>query len=263
MKTLNAIAMSLGAAGCALAQTTYDADFSGDALPAGLRAGAAAGFGVDVTGGACLLTKDAGTTSGGSRVRLCRFIDGDFTATLVGDRSDADGTGSSGLHVNYPGGSFVDIFFYQGSQLNANIFQSGAGARTTPSSAAEVLFRIQRTGETLSLDYDDLSGSGWVTLHSSTSPSLLGPVQVSFFFIEERSASQAATFAYDDLRIEADVIAECFADCDCNVTLDLFDFLCFQNSFAAGDAYADCDGSGVLDFFDFLCFQNAFAVGCP
>ncbi|MFG0286354.1 MAG: hypothetical protein ACF8R7_18220 [Phycisphaerales bacterium JB039] len=28
-------------------------------------------------------------------------------------------------------------------------------------------------------------------------------------------------------------------------------------------AYADCDGNGTLDFFDFLCFQNAFAAGCP
>ncbi|MFG0286353.1 MAG: hypothetical protein ACF8R7_18215 [Phycisphaerales bacterium JB039] len=28
-------------------------------------------------------------------------------------------------------------------------------------------------------------------------------------------------------------------------------------------AYADCDGNGVLDFFDFLCFQNAFAAGGP
>ncbi len=26
-------------------------------------------------------------------------------------------------------------------------------------------------------------------------------------------------------------------------------------------AYADCDGNGVLDFFDFLCFQNEFAAG--
>ncbi|MFG0283284.1 MAG: hypothetical protein ACF8R7_02585 [Phycisphaerales bacterium JB039] len=28
-------------------------------------------------------------------------------------------------------------------------------------------------------------------------------------------------------------------------------------------AYADCDGTGSLDFFDFLCFQNEFAAGCP
>ena len=55
----------------------------------------------------------------------------------------------------------------------------------------------------------------------------------------------------------------CYADCDSSGSLDFFDFLCFQNAFAAGDPYADCDTSGSLDFFDFLCFQNAFAAGCP
>ncbi|MFG0286374.1 MAG: GC-type dockerin domain-anchored protein [Phycisphaerales bacterium JB039] len=44
--------------------------------------------------------------------------------------------------------------------------------------------------------------------------------------------------------------------------LDLFDFLAFQNLFAAGDLRADFDGSGELDFFDFLAFQDAFAAGC-
>ncbi|MFG0284013.1 MAG: hypothetical protein ACF8R7_06280 [Phycisphaerales bacterium JB039] len=62
---------------------------------------------------------------------------------------------------------------------------------------------------------------------------------------------------------------DCYADCDTSSgvgVLDFFDFLCFQNAFAAGDPYAvDCDtsgGLGVGDFFDFLCFQNAFAAGC-
>ena len=55
----------------------------------------------------------------------------------------------------------------------------------------------------------------------------------------------------------------CYADCDESGALDFFDFLCFQNSFAAGEKYADCDASGALDFFDFLCFQNEFAAGCP
>src|SRR5690606_15705535 len=55
----------------------------------------------------------------------------------------------------------------------------------------------------------------------------------------------------------------CYADCDGSGELDFFDFLCFQNEFAAGAAYADCDDSGALDFFDFLCFQNEFAAGCP
>ncbi len=60
-----------------------------------------------------------------------------------------------------------------------------------------------------------------------------------------------------------EIDAACYADCDDSGGLDFFDFLCFQNQFAASAARADCDGSGDLDFFDFLCFQNAFAAGCP
>ncbi len=63
--------------------------------------------------------------------------------------------------------------------------------------------------------------------------------------------------------IEGEGGGDCYADCDGTGDLDFFDFLCFQNLFAAGDPEADCDDSGTLDFFDFLCFQNAFAAGCP
>jgi hypothetical protein len=55
----------------------------------------------------------------------------------------------------------------------------------------------------------------------------------------------------------------CYPDCDGSGELDFFDFLCFQNEFAAATLYADCDASGRHDFFDFLCFQNAVAAGCP
>jgi hypothetical protein len=58
---------------------------------------------------------------------------------------------------------------------------------------------------------------------------------------------------------------ECYADCDQATglgTLDIFDFLCFQDLFVAGDPAADCDGSTSLDIFDFLCFQDAFTQGC-
>jgi hypothetical protein len=55
----------------------------------------------------------------------------------------------------------------------------------------------------------------------------------------------------------------CYADCDGNGTLDLFDFLCFVNEFNSGNKYADCDGNGTLDLFDFLCFVNEFNGGCP
>jgi hypothetical protein len=62
----------------------------------------------------------------------------------------------------------------------------------------------------------------------------------------------------------------CFADCDQSTgagTLDIFDFLCFQSGFVAGDpAACGCDlstGPTVCDIFDFLCFQSAFVGGCP
>jgi hypothetical protein len=67
---------------------------------------------------------------------------------------------------------------------------------------------------------------------------------------------------YDDVTLEQ-AGDDCYADCDESGELDFFDFLCFQNAFAAGEPYADCDSSGSLDFFDFLCFQNEFAAGCP
>jgi sugar lactone lactonase YvrE len=55
----------------------------------------------------------------------------------------------------------------------------------------------------------------------------------------------------------------CIADCDGSGTIDLIDFLCFQNAFDAGDPKADCTADGVLDVFDFLCFLRAFDAGCP
>ncbi|GIW73997.1 MAG: hypothetical protein KatS3mg103_0519 [Phycisphaerales bacterium] len=56
---------------------------------------------------------------------------------------------------------------------------------------------------------------------------------------------------------------DCPADFDGDGSLDLFDFLAFQNAFDAGDMRADFDGDGSLTLFDFLSFQNAFDAGCP
>jgi glucose/arabinose dehydrogenase len=66
------------------------------------------------------------------------------------------------------------------------------------------------------------------------------------------------------------IIPRCYANCDGSTTspsLNVLDFSCFLNAFAAGDCYANCDKSTtppVLNVLDFGCFLNAFAAGtCP
>ncbi|MEQ8317839.1 MAG: CRTAC1 family protein [Phycisphaerales bacterium] len=54
----------------------------------------------------------------------------------------------------------------------------------------------------------------------------------------------------------------CRADLTGDGALTIFDFLAFQNLFAAGDPAADFDGDGLLTIFDFLAFQNLFQDGC-
>ena len=62
---------------------------------------------------------------------------------------------------------------------------------------------------------------------------------------------------------------ECFANCDNSSTppiLNVADFTCFLQTFAAGDSYANCDQSTtppVLNVADFTCFLQRFAAGCP
>jgi hypothetical protein len=61
----------------------------------------------------------------------------------------------------------------------------------------------------------------------------------------------------------------CYANCDGSVSppvLNVADFTCFLQKFAAGDPYANCDQSTtppVLNVGDFSCFLEAYAAGCP
>ncbi|MFN0131475.1 MAG: GC-type dockerin domain-anchored protein [Phycisphaerales bacterium] len=64
-------------------------------------------------------------------------------------------------------------------------------------------------------------------------------------------------------------VPPCYANCDGSTTppiLNVNDFSCFLNQFAAGDPRANCDASTtppVLNINDFQCFLNAFSIGCP
>jgi len=64
------------------------------------------------------------------------------------------------------------------------------------------------------------------------------------------------------------VVGGCYANCDSSSTppvLNVSDFICFQQRYAAGNLYANCDGSTaspVLNISDFVCFLNRYAAGC-
>jgi hypothetical protein len=63
--------------------------------------------------------------------------------------------------------------------------------------------------------------------------------------------------------------SQCYANCDESTlapALNIADFVCFQQRFAAGSPYANCDGSTsvpTLDLNDFVCFIQRYAAGCP
>jgi lectin-like protein len=65
------------------------------------------------------------------------------------------------------------------------------------------------------------------------------------------------------------VVESCYANCDASGTapaLNVADFTCFLQKFAAGDGYANCDGgttAPLLSVADFTCFLQRFAAGCP
>ena len=121
----------------------------------------------------------------------------------------------------------------------------------------EVSIENLHTGE-----FASAQPTGWY-LEGGASPALPRPSAI-------RSLVNGAgnAMALDNMRIESITVSNaCYADCDLNATLDIFDFLCFGNAFATNDPYAcNCDastGPNTCDIFDFLCFGNAFSVGCP
>jgi hypothetical protein len=60
----------------------------------------------------------------------------------------------------------------------------------------------------------------------------------------------------------------CYANCDASTNppcLNVNDFVCFNNLYAAGNTSANCDLSTnppVLNVNDFVCFNNSYAAGC-
>jgi len=90
------------------------------------------------------------------------------------------------------------------------------------------------------------------------------------YFVENGGPSGVNSnfIGVDDVEYVSGSGPTCYANCDGSTNqpcLNVLDFNCFLNQFAAGAAYANCDTSTtppVLNVLDFNCFLNRFAAGC-
>jgi len=57
--------------------------------------------------------------------------------------------------------------------------------------------------------------------------------------------------------------AGCPVDLNNDDSLNIIDFVLYQDLFNFGDPLADCNGDGSLNVLDFVCFQSRFSEGCP
>lgn len=154
----------------------------------------------------------------------------------------------------FPTATIIDESFFLVSALGWNPVLESVTFRTHPLLRAGTPYWI-----VLECDMPTENNPSWNW--SSTSTGFLALTYEPGMFIHGGEGAVAA------LRIEG--TPACYANCDGSSgtpALNINDFMCFVNSFAAGNAAANCDQSTappVLNALDFQCFLNAFAAGCP
>jgi len=111
---------------------------------------------------------------------------------------------------------------------------------------------------------------GWKNKTFRVADFVTPTAQVRVRFSVSDADSSTTEAGIDAFKVIAPVCAAaCYANCDGSTivpVLNVNDFICFQNLYAAGDPMANCDGSSlppVLNVNDFICFQNKYAAGCP
>jgi probable HAF family extracellular repeat protein len=103
---------------------------------------------------------------------------------------------------------------------------------------------------------NDLVGPGWV-------------IEAASGINDAGQIIGTARSAVGELRAVLLTPILCYANCDSSTTaplLNVGDFTCFLQRFAAGDSYANCDGSTTapaLNVGDFTCFLQRFGAACP
>jgi hypothetical protein len=115
------------------------------------------------------------------------------------------------------------------------------------------------------------TAGGWKYYEVAVEPFVPVSSGVRVRFIAADYTGSIVEAAVDDVQVYAlfcDPV-QCYPNCDGSLTppvLNVNDFVCFLQKFAAGDPYANCDGSTmepVLNIIDFTCFLQKFSAGCP
>ncbi len=205
---------------------------------------------------------------------LAVFDDGTGPALYAGGEfTSAGGQPAPGV-ARWNGAAWSSV----GAGLNGSVLALGVVDSDGPGPARPVLYAggaFTASGAVSCPRAARWDGAGWSALDGGADDNVLalsgfdadgtGPGQNDvylggdFFKFGGVSSSHLARWAS----------CACYANCDGSTTppvLNVGDFVCFLNRFAAGDPAANCDGSTVppvLNVGDFTCFLNAFAAGCP
>jgi predicted outer membrane repeat protein len=248
--------------------------FSGNSTDFQAGAIRAAGSSGTMTLRNCTLSKNStlGTcggiyTSGGNDVVLYNNI-------IWGNMGNAPATTTDqGAYASTASGSSITASYNTWQGLSADpLFVNAAGPDGIPGNFDDDCHLRQGSpaidfGDSGQLpnDIDDLDHNGI----------LVEPVPVDLDGLTRRiDIPSAANFGVGAPTIdrgcyEFQLTDWCYANCDNSTTapvLNVLDFSCYLNKFAAGDSYANCDNSTVapvLNVLDFSCFLNKFAAGCP
>jgi len=111
---------------------------------------------------------------------------------------------------------------------------------------------------------------GWINFSGGALASPAQPARLDLAAGRFRGYAWGENIGWVNLDDAARFVARtCYANCDGSTIapiLNVVDFQCFLNRYAAGDPYANCDRSTVapvLNVSDFQCFMNKYAQGCP
>ncbi|MFN0133822.1 MAG: GC-type dockerin domain-anchored protein [Phycisphaerales bacterium] len=194
---------------------------------------------------------------------------GTFT-TAVGTDLDTDNDGTFDNLTPFAGFTAVDVVSFVDGDTGGVEYADDLGGTTLGdlgTYTADALYRIiNASGQPVRW------AGGDVLDHFSTLVDNYFDANENFGFAESGIVippnPQFAVALDLGVRNRSPIAPACYANCDGSTItpiLNVNDFVCFNNLFAAGDSAANCDGSTttpILNVNDFVCFLNAFATGC-